>query len=187
MLELLSKLPVWLKMVSAATIATILIAIGYKIGTWKEAAAQAREIAQCRADLGAQREADLSSANHALADELKKASELAHADAQTLGDLARTAQENASAFADQTRALYASVVGGCTLGPDLVRVLNDASGQANRDLSIGTGSSAPNGGHAAGSDVPPAAARSGAAPAGKAGADRWRGVDSGSRSIRIGA
>lgn len=187
MFAFMTAMPAWIKTAALAVAATILIGIGYKIGTWKEAAAQAREIAQCKADLGAQREADLSSANHALADELKKASDLAHADAQTLGDLARTAQENASAFADQTRALYASVVGGCTLGPDLVRVLNEASGQANRDLPIGAGPRPSDSGHAAGSGVPPAAARPGAAPAGKTGADRWRGVDSGSRSVRVGA
>lgn len=178
---------IWIKLGAGAALALLFAVCGYKIGTWKESSAQAKALQQCRDDLGKQRETDLSSANHALAEALQKASSLAHSDAVALGDLAKEAQTNARAFAADTEALYASVVGGCTVGPDLVRVLREASDQANRDIVIGQAASVAGGGHAAGSTVPRAAGKSGPAPQQGAGANPWRGVDSGSRSVQVGS
>jgi hypothetical protein len=178
----------WVKIGIFSATAILLVTVGYKMGSWREGAVQAAALAQCKEDLRAQRETDLTGANHALAEELEKASKVAHNDAIALGNLAKVAQENARSFADDTRALYASTVGGCTVGPDLVRVLNEASDQANRGIAIGDAGTLETARRdATGPAVPYAPVRPPAEDAGAASADRWRAVDSGSRSVRIGA
>jgi hypothetical protein len=131
-------IPLWAKLAVGVALSGAVALGGYKIGAWKgaadgaaAAATAAKDLATCNASIAAQRESDLSGANHALEDQLREASTLAHGDAQRLADLATKQQRDALAFAANTRALYAISVGTCSFSPDLVGLLRRISDEAN--------------------------------------------------------
>lgn len=145
-------IPWWLKLAAGAVLASIVLGTGYKIGSWKEAASGAEALqkeqaktTQCKTDLAAQREADLSGANHALSEQLRDATTQASKDAESLSKLADGLQRSTLNFAANTRALYEIAVGTCNFTPDYVRLLNNASAQANAAYSDSAPAKAPAG------------------------------------------
>jgi hypothetical protein len=132
------SLGLWIRLLLGLALSSAVGFGGYKIGEWKEGAGEAADaskaaanLAQCKADLAAQREADAIGANHALSDQLRDATDLAHKDAAALGDLAAQLQNHTLEFAANTRALYEIAVGTCSFTPEFVGLLNRAADQAN--------------------------------------------------------
>lgn len=131
-------IPLGARLAVGAVLASAVAFGGYRIGAWREAAAGAEaaktaadNLATCNTSLAAQRESDLSGANHALEDQLRDATALAQKDAQLLGDLASKLQRNSLDFAANTRAFYATLSGSCSFTPDFVGLLIRASNEAN--------------------------------------------------------
>jgi type IV secretory pathway VirJ component len=173
-------IPLWLRFAVAGVLAGIVALGGYKIGVWREAAAGAadaktasEQLAACNTSLAAQRESTITGANHALEDQLRDASTLARADADRLADLAKKMQGDALTFSANTRAIYATAAGSCTLTPDFVRLLRQAADQANAANRYRSGDKAASGktdsGNASPSPVPNSSGRSRPAAEGKAG------------------